>query len=157
MKTLTIASIMVCLLSLVGGTAQEIKVGLARGMSNATPDQSLTNNRYRNPRPWFADREADHDGRSRARPLSLSKRTTTMFDMPLTLDQITEEAIKLPPASRAPLADKLVQSLELEDLDEIQRLWSAEAIRRRDEIRSGQVQPISGEQVIEEVRRLVGR
>jgi putative addiction module component (TIGR02574 family) len=80
-----------------------------------------------------------------------------MFDMPLTLDQITEEAIKLPPASRALLADKLVQSLDSEDSDEIQRLWSVEAIRRRDEIRSGQVQPVPGEQVIEEVRRLVGR
>jgi len=77
--------------------------------------------------------------------------------MPLSLDQITEEAIKLPPASRALLADKLVQSLESEDPDEIQQLWSAEAIRRRDEIRSGQMQPIPGEQVIEEVRHLVGR
>jgi putative addiction module component (TIGR02574 family) len=77
--------------------------------------------------------------------------------MPLTLDQITEDAIKLPPESRALLADKLVQSLESEDTGQIQPLWSAEAIRRRDEIRSEQVQPISGEQVIEEVRRLVGR
>ena len=77
--------------------------------------------------------------------------------MPLTLDQITEEAIKLPPESRALLTDKLVRSLESEDPDEIQRLWSAEAIRRRDEIRSGMVQPIPGEQVIEEVRLLVGR
>jgi putative addiction module component (TIGR02574 family) len=77
--------------------------------------------------------------------------------MSLTLDQITEEAMKLPADSKALLADKLVQSLESEDLDEIQRLWSAEAIRRRDEIRSGQVQPVPGEQVLEEVRRLVGR
>lgn len=81
----------------------------------------------------------------------------TIFAMPLTLDQITEEAIKLPPASRASLADTLVQSLESEDPNEIQRLWSTEAIRRRDEVRSGQVQPIPGEQVIEEVRQLVCR
>ena len=77
--------------------------------------------------------------------------------MPLTLDQIAEEAIKLPPESRALLADKLVQSLESEELSAIQQLWSAEAIRRRDEIRSGQVKAIPGEQVVEEVRRLVGR
>ena len=62
--------------------------------------------------------------------------------MPLTLDQIAEEAMQLPPASRALLADKLVESLESEDLDEI---------------RSGKVNAIPGEQVIEEVRRLVGR
>lgn len=75
--------------------------------------------------------------------------------MSLTLDQITEEAMKLPADSKALLADKLVESLESEDLDEIQRLWSAEAIRRRDEIRSGQVQPVPGKQVLKEVRRLV--
>jgi putative addiction module component (TIGR02574 family) len=77
--------------------------------------------------------------------------------MSLTFDQITEEAMKLPADSKALLADKLVESLEFEDPDEIQRLWSAEAIRRRDEVRSGQVQPIPGEEVLEEVRRLVGR
>ena len=77
--------------------------------------------------------------------------------MSLTLDQITEEALRLPATSRALLADKLVESLDSEDVDEIQRLWSAEAIRRRDEVRSGQVQPVPGEEVLEEVRRLVGR
>jgi len=77
--------------------------------------------------------------------------------MPLTLDQIAEEAMQLPASSRLLLADKLVESLETEDLDEIQGLWAVEAIRRRDEIRSGKVNPIPGEQVIEEVRRLVGR
>jgi putative addiction module component (TIGR02574 family) len=75
--------------------------------------------------------------------------------MSMTLDEITEEALKLPADSKALLADKLVESLESEGLDEIQRLWSAEAIRRRDEIRSGQVQPVPGEQVLEEVRHLV--
>ena len=77
--------------------------------------------------------------------------------MSLTLEQITEEAMQLPATSRALLADKLVESLESEDIDEIQRVWSAEAIRRRDEIRSGQVQPVPGGEVLEEVRRLVAR
>ena len=77
--------------------------------------------------------------------------------MSMTLDEITEEAMKLSADSKAMLADKLVESLDLEGPDEIQRLWSAEAIRRRDEIRSGRVEPIPGEEVLEEVRRLVGR
>lgn len=77
--------------------------------------------------------------------------------MSLTLDQITEEAMKLSPDSKALLADKLVESLDLEEPDAIQRIWSAEAIRRRDEIRSGRVATVAGEKVLEEVRRLVGR
>ena len=77
--------------------------------------------------------------------------------MPLTLEQLTEEAMRLPVAARILLADKLVESLDFEELDEIQRLWTAEAIRRRDEVRSGQVEAVPGEEVLDEVRRLVGR
>jgi excinuclease UvrABC ATPase subunit len=77
--------------------------------------------------------------------------------MPLTLEQLTAEAMRLPVESRALLADKLVESLGSAELDDIQRLWTAEAIRRRDEVRSGQVQSVPGEQVLDEVRRLVGR
>jgi putative addiction module component (TIGR02574 family) len=77
--------------------------------------------------------------------------------MPLTLEELTVEAMRLPLESRALLADRLVESLNSAELDDIQRLWTAEAIRRRDEVRSGRVQSIPGEQVMDEVRRLVGR
>lgn len=77
--------------------------------------------------------------------------------MSLTFEQLTEEAMRLPAESRVLLADKLVESLDSEQPDQIQQLWATEAIRRRDEIRSGHVQPVPGEQVLEEVRRLVGR
>ena len=77
--------------------------------------------------------------------------------MPLTLEQLAEEAMQLPSASRAILAERIVESLDLADTDEVQRLWAAEAIRRRDEIRAGRVQPIPGDEVLAEVRRIVGR
>lgn len=48
-------------------------------------------------------------------------------------------------------------SLDSEERDETQRVWAAEAIRRRDEIRSGEVRAVPGEQVLYEVRLLVGR
>jgi len=65
--------------------------------------------------------------------------------------------MQLPSASRAILAERIVESLDLADTDEVQRLWAAEAIRRRDEIRAGRVQPIPGDEVLAEVRRIVGR
>ena len=77
--------------------------------------------------------------------------------MARSLKELVEEALRLPVSSRILLAERLVESVETEDPDEIQALWSAEAIRRRDEIRSGKVQPVSGEGVVEEIRRLVGR
>jgi putative addiction module component (TIGR02574 family) len=77
--------------------------------------------------------------------------------VPLTLDQLAQQALQLPPASRAQLAEQLVESLAQADADEIRQAWAAEAIRRRDDLRSGSVQPIPGEQVLAEVRRVVGR
>jgi hypothetical protein len=77
--------------------------------------------------------------------------------MAFTLEQLAEEALRLPIASRALLVDKLVESLDLTEADEIQRLWTAEAIRRRDQVRSGQAETIPGEDVVAEVRRLIGR
>lgn len=65
--------------------------------------------------------------------------------------------MQLPVASRALLAEKIVESLDLDETEETRQLWAAEAIRRRDEVRSGHVQPIPGEEVLAEVRRIVGR
>ena len=68
--------------------------------------------------------------------------------MPLTFEELAEKAAQLPPSARALLADKLVESLDGLEADEMERLWAAEATRRRDEVRAGQVKPIPGEQVI---------
>jgi hypothetical protein len=62
-----------------------------------------------------------------------------------------------PPTSRVSPADRFEEGLDAEALDGIQQLWTAEAIRRREEIRSGKVEAVPGEQVLNEVRRLVGR
>jgi len=77
--------------------------------------------------------------------------------MSLTIDQLTEEAMQLPSSSRALLAERLVESLSAAEVDAVQKLWAAEAVRRRDDVRSGRVQTIPGEQVLAEVRSLVGR
>ncbi len=76
--------------------------------------------------------------------------------MPLTFDQVVYEALQLPAADRGLLAERIVESLDSAEADEIQRAWLAEAVRRRDDVRSGRVQPIPGEQVLAEVRRAIG-
>jgi putative addiction module component (TIGR02574 family) len=77
--------------------------------------------------------------------------------MSLTIDQIASEAMLLPVSSRAELAEKLVESLDFSEDDEVLRGWAAEAIRRRDEVRSGKVKTIPGGEVIAEVRRMLGQ
>jgi hypothetical protein len=72
-----------------------------------------------------------------------------------SIEQLTEEILALPSASRAILADKLVESLEFDIDSTLQETWLIEAKRRREEIRDGSVQPISGEEGLAQVRRLL--
>ncbi|MEW6037544.1 MAG: addiction module protein [Pseudomonadota bacterium] len=79
------------------------------------------------------------------------------YSMNATLEEITREALLLTPAQRAELADFLVESLDLTLPDEVQRLWIEEANRRLEEVRSGKVKAIPGEDVLAEARRLAKR
>ena len=72
-----------------------------------------------------------------------------------SIEQLTAELLSLPSASRALLADKLVESLEFDTDPTIQAVWVTEAKRRRDEIQDGSVQPIPGEEALAQVRRLI--
>ena len=58
----------------------------------------------------------------------------------------------LPGESRAELADRLVASLDAEELGRIDRLWLVEAKRRRDEVRAGEVKTIPGDLARQRVR-----
>ena len=57
----------------------------------------------------------------------------------MTVEQIAEEALGLPSEARALLADRLVESLDPAEDGQSRKLWAAEALRRRDEVRSGHV------------------
>jgi putative addiction module component (TIGR02574 family) len=77
--------------------------------------------------------------------------------MNATIEKIAQEALLLTPAQRAELAELLVESLESAIPDEIQRLWIEEASRRLEDVRSGKVRTIPGENVMAEARRLAKR
>lgn len=77
-----------------------------------------------------------------------------------TVDDIFNEALTLSNVERSLLVNKLMESLEGDEdttnIDEaIQDLWIEEAKKRRDEIRSGSVQPIPGEEALAQVRQLL--
>lgn len=77
--------------------------------------------------------------------------------MTTTVEQLAEEAMNLPAEARARLADLLVESLDADELGRIDRLWIAEAKRRRDEVRSGRVETVPGDEALQKVRDLVRR
>jgi len=67
-------------------------------------------------------------------------------------EKLADEAMSLSSESRAKLADRLVESLDVAELSAIDHLWITEAIRRRDEVRSGKVEAIDGEAALRKVR-----
>lgn len=77
--------------------------------------------------------------------------------MSLTAEQIVEAALLLSNEDRALLADRLVESLDPEAGSPIHTLWAAEARRRRDEVRSGKVKTIPGDEALARVRKALGR
>lgn len=72
--------------------------------------------------------------------------------MATTFEKLAEQAMTLPTESRARLADLLVESLEGDDLGQVEEQWLVEAKRRRDEVRSGSVKTIPGEEALQKVR-----
>jgi len=79
------------------------------------------------------------------------------LSMATNVKKLAKQAMSLPTESRAQLADLLVESLDAEELGPIDRLWVAEAKRRRDEVRSGRVESIPGDEALQRVRDVVRR
>lgn len=76
--------------------------------------------------------------------------------MNLTVEQIAEEALALPSEARALLADRLVESLDPAEDGYVHQLGISEA-RRRDDVRSGRVQTIPGDEALAQVRQIFTR
>ncbi|MCC5614517.1 addiction module protein [Nostoc sp. CHAB 5836] len=73
----------------------------------------------------------------------------------VSVEQVMKEALALPSAARALLAEKLVESLEFDVDETLQTLWTNEAKKRRDEVRSGAIKPIPGEEALARIRQLL--
>ena len=77
--------------------------------------------------------------------------------MPMTLDQIVEETQHLPPRQISELVDRLTLNLHHAIDPEIEQAWVKEVQKRVAELESGQVKEVSGEEVSERIRKIVGR
>ena len=74
--------------------------------------------------------------------------------MTMTIDELSNQAMALSGEARALLAEKIVESLDQESIREI---WLSEAKNRRDEVRSGRVKSIPGDEVMQNVLNLIDR
>lgn len=77
--------------------------------------------------------------------------------MPLTLDQIVEETRSLPPDVVSELVDRILMTAHGGQSPAHEKAWSDTVRRRIQEIESGKVQLVPGEDVSAKIRRIVGR
>lgn len=68
----------------------------------------------------------------------------------LRTDELVEEAISLPVEIRAQVIDRLLESLNPSQ-KEIDKLWAKEAEKRVEEIQSGRIKTIPGEEVFRKI------
>ena len=74
--------------------------------------------------------------------------------MPMTVEQIEAEVLRLPEQARAELLSRLMRSLaDTAAMDpDVAEAWTQEAVRRDEEMESGSVAGIPAEEVFEELR-----
>lgn len=64
------------------------------------------------------------------------------------LDELLKRAMAVPPEDRAAMANSLLESLDETEEEDAEAAWDDEIKRRVDDIRSGRVKTIPGEQVL---------
>ena len=74
----------------------------------------------------------------------------------MSMDQLVSKALSLPSASRAFLAEKLLESLDFDEDFPISDEWKAKIARRCKEIDDGVVQTIPAERVLADMRARLG-
>lgn len=70
--------------------------------------------------------------------------------------ELLKEVLSLPVEQRALLADTILRSLNAPDAD-LDRIWVEEAKRRLEELRSGRIKAVPGDEVLQRVRARFGK
>ena len=72
--------------------------------------------------------------------------------MPLSLSMIEQEAALLPPLERARLAEKLLESLQIPCVEEVEAAWATEIVTRVQAYENGQTAVFDALSVFREAR-----
>ncbi|MEW6348414.1 MAG: addiction module protein [Thermodesulfobacteriota bacterium] len=74
-----------------------------------------------------------------------------------SLDEIYEDALRLPDESKAILAERIVEYLETHLNPDLERLHLDIVKRRRHEMRSGEIGPVDGDKALAMARTMLDR
>ena len=72
-----------------------------------------------------------------------------------TLNKVYKEAMSLPDELKAVLSERIVEYLESNVDPSLERLHLETVKRRRDEMRTGNIQPVNGKNALAKARRIL--
>lgn len=108
-----------------------------------------------NPRTARPKRAKLTERESLKRMREFSKRKEELVSVRRSAERIEAEVMKLDLSVRAALAEKLLSSLDNLTEAENEALWAEEAERRAEELRSGKVIALDGEEVMRRARQAI--
>lgn len=76
--------------------------------------------------------------------------------MAVTFEELAAQIMWLPAEERAHLVDLLAESLDASELGPIDHAWLAQARHRNNEVKSGRVKPIPGDEALRSVWVAIG-
>jgi hypothetical protein len=74
-----------------------------------------------------------------------------------TVEQLADDASTLTTADKVILADRLIESIGESENEVLHGNWATEAIRRRNEVRNGDVKTIPKDEALAQVRRVISQ
>ena len=75
--------------------------------------------------------------------------------MSINLDDIYNDALRLPDESKAKLAERLIEYLATHIDPDLERVHLDTVKRRKEEMKTGQVDPVSGKEGLAQARRII--
>ena len=77
--------------------------------------------------------------------------------MSITIDDIYNDALRLPDKSKVQLAERLIEYLATNVSPDLEAIHLGTVKKRKEELRTGQVKPVEGKEALAQARQILGQ
>ena len=78
-------------------------------------------------------------------------------ELSITIDDISNDALRLPDESKIQLAERLIEYLATNVSPDLEAIHLGMVKRRKEELRTGQVKPVEGKDALAQARQILGQ
>ena len=78
-------------------------------------------------------------------------------ELSITIDDIYNDALRLPDESKIQLAERLIEYLATNVSPDLEAIHLGTVKRRKEELRTGRVKPVEGKEALAQARQILGQ